>query len=293
VTEGGEGPPGADADPWNWGERSAGTRLGGQGQPAGPPGRIGSSQGSGGSDSDPSGVSVRTFSPREFPYPPDRRTSGQLVGMPTSGLAVSSLVVAIVAITAVLVTPSPFGGASAWFWGVVAFVAVVLALAALSSMRRSLMGGQSFAVAGLVIGLLGATVSGIQTYKFESTVQAIRNTINGVIAATDASTVQACQAETRSVETAVAAYQRVTGHYLDVSGWAPDTYATNYQGLVSAVGGHGPYLAAIPSDDEYIIEFDSQGEVWVARVGQWSQGYSPTGNPSRSDTACKDAIGRP
>jgi hypothetical protein len=45
--------------------------------------------------------------------------------------------------------------------------------------------------------------------------------------------------------------------------WSAATYAGNYQTLTAASNG-GPYLASPPATRFYVIEYDSDGHIWIA-----------------------------
>ncbi len=83
-----------------------------------------------------------------------------------------------------------------------------------------------------------------------------------------AAQVAACEADAKTVELALAAYQAQKGAYPSPPApWGPATYAGNYAALTSAVGG-GPYLdGGALSTSHFVVEYDSSGHVWVTPPG--------------------------
>lgn len=98
-----------------------------------------------------------------------------------------------------------------------------------------------------------------------------------------------CQADTRSVEVALDAYHAQKGSYpAPPAAWSAGAYTSNYAPLTSGTDG-GPYLHEPPTTNDYVIEYDSTGTVWVAppnTFGPVSQTNQDVGaNPDACDAA--------
>ncbi len=102
--------------------------------------------------------------------------------------------------------------------------------------------------------------------------------------------VAACQADAKSVEDALAAYQAEEGHYpAPPSPWSAATYANDYLPLTSASGA-GPFLHGAPTTTRYIVEYDSSGHVWIAPPGAYDA-YDPGQDFDANTDVCLAAIG--
>jgi hypothetical protein len=100
-----------------------------------------------------------------------------------------------------------------------------------------------------------------------------------------ASAVAACESDLRSVQVALAAYQATTGaNAAPPAQWSAATYPTNFSPLTDA-SRPGPYLKMPPSDDHYVVEFDSAGQVWVEPGGTFTASYDAA-NDASSATVC-------
>ena len=85
----------------------------------------------------------------------------------------------------------------------------------------------------------------------------------------------ACAADAQSVQTALAAYMvEKDGYPSPPAPWSAATYAANYQPLTGDSVG-GPFLKSPPGNKHYVIEYDSEGHVWIAPPGQYSTAYNP------------------
>jgi hypothetical protein len=88
-----------------------------------------------------------------------------------------------------------------------------------------------------------------------------------------ASAVAACKSDLESVQTALAAYQASTGaNAAPPAAWSAASYPTNFSPLTNAPA-PGPYLKMPPGDNDYVIEFDAAGHVWVEPPGTFSADY--------------------
>ncbi len=94
------------------------------------------------------------------------------------------------------------------------------------------------------------------------------------------SEVAACQSDLQSVQTALAAYQATTGNNAaPPAAWSAAAYPTNFSPLTNAPA-PGPYLKMPPSDNHYVILFDSAGHVWVEPGGTFSASFDAANDGS-------------
>ncbi len=204
----------------------------------------------------------------------------------TNGTAVASFVLALVGLL-----------------GVGSVLGIIFGYRARREIRRSrgAQRGDRLALAAIVIGfctlalfLVVLTLGLVGLSSFSSRVS---SAIDGsLLAAPTQLTPQAtqiadlqCQADVRTVEVAVSAYQVQMGaHPVPPKPWSAGTYAANYAPLTSGVGG-GPWLSTAPGTDAYVVEYDAAGNVWVAPPGTYEASYHP-GRGSGSAGACHVAV---
>jgi hypothetical protein len=85
----------------------------------------------------------------------------------------------------------------------------------------------------------------------------------------------ACEADGKSVEVALQAYDAVNGTFpTPPSPWSAATYQADYAPL-TAVSKQGPFLHLAPPTTSYVVEYDSAGNVWVEPRGQYDATYNP------------------
>ena len=74
----------------------------------------------------------------------------------------------------------------------------------------------------------------------------------------------ACNADAKSLETALESYKAQNGTYPGATPASP-TDTTNWAALTISTNSNGPFLRAIPNNgNHYQVWFDSSGSVWVA-----------------------------
>src|SRR5579872_763166 len=196
------------------------------------------------------------------PYPGAEQGYQQWRPQQTNGLAVASLVLSLV-----------------WLLGVGSLLAVIFGLRARRQIRQSggYQGGEGLATAGLVIGIIGllgaALVVGVGALVSQ-------NARNNQIAS--------CRADAESVNTALQAYQAQIGRFPNVPApWSASTYVNNYAPLTdTGANGLGPWLRVAPSTTHYVVEYDSQGNVWVDGPGRYDASYNPSLDPLNNSHAC-------
>jgi type II secretory pathway pseudopilin PulG len=91
--------------------------------------------------------------------------------------------------------------------------------------------------------------------------------------------VASCQANAKSVETALEAYDTQMGAYPLADDW--DALTTSQMGSHGSVG---PWLKATPSTTHYVINFDGSGDVSVDKVGVTT--YQAADNIDSRPDAC-------
>jgi hypothetical protein len=106
-----------------------------------------------------------------------------------------------------------------------------------------------------------------------------------------ATEIAACQADARTLESALAAYDAQKGAYPSPSlVWSAATYAANFAALMSTANG-GPYLSSPPTTRFYVIEYDSLGHVWIAPPGAYSATYNRGQSFDANPSICLAAVG--
>jgi hypothetical protein len=150
------------------------------------------------------------------------------------------------------------------------------------SRRWLLIGGIVLVLAaGLAAGLVAAT-SG-STKRSNATAPSGSSTVPSSAPTTSAVTVPhqseavvaACQSDARSLEVALEAYMAQNGSFpTPPSPWNAATYAGNFAPLTSSSHG-GPYMHEPLAPTNYVIEYDSSGNVWVAPPGSYGASYNP------------------
>jgi hypothetical protein len=195
------------------------------------------------------------------PYPPGRAPS-------TNGLAVASLVLSIV-----------------WLGGLGSLLAVVFGIVARRQIRASggRQGGDGMALAGLLIGIVGLLgVALLIGFAFAVKSQ-VQNVIDGQVVA--------CQADTKSVETALGAYRAQNDAYPPLlAPWNSTNYDGNYQALTTADRNGGPWLRVAPPTSNYVVEYDSNGHVWVEGPGTYDATYNAAQDLEVNPNACSVAL---
>jgi hypothetical protein len=80
--------------------------------------------------------------------------------------------------------------------------------------------------------------------------------------AASAAVIASCQADAKSTETALEAYEAQVGSYPPADAWNDLTTAQR-----GPSGPLGPWLKAEPTSAHYVINFDGNGDVSVDKVG--------------------------
>jgi hypothetical protein len=184
-----------------------------------------------------------------------------------------------------------------WIVGLGSLLAIIFALVAQRQIQRSAgqQGGAGIAVAGLVIGivgLIGALSIPLALLVGTSVVTSTSTNGGSVVLPTISNNVPvaSCQADTRSVQTALEAYKAQVGNLPKVAGpWSAANYVNNFSPLTGARGNNGPYLQVAPSTANYVVEYDSYGNVWVEQSGTYDSGYNPSQDSNNNPNACSVA----
>jgi len=232
------------------------------------------------------GVGAEGTAPRVSRYlpPPARNTStyGPSMGSPqpmmtrpmvqtTNGSAVASLVLSILGL-----------------FGIGSLLGIIFGYKARREIRGSggYQGGDGLAVAGIVIGY----VTLILFLLLAAFWVVVFTTVHDRIDSATSEPVAQCQADSRSVEVAVDAYHAQKGSYPDPpAAWSAGTYTSNYAPLTSGADG-GPYLNEPPATNDYVIEFDSTGNVWVAQPDTFEPISQAVQDVGANSGACNAAV---
>lgn len=192
----------------------------------------------------------------------------------TNGSAVASLVLSL-----------------AGFFGIGSLLGIIFGYKARRDIRASggYQGGDGLALAGIIIGYITGALF-LLTLVFWFVIFAAVH--NGPLAASSAQQngIQQCQADVRSVEVAVTAYDAEKGtNPAPPVPWSAATYASDYGPLTSGADG-GPYLHVPPDTTDYVIEYDSSGHVWVAPPGTFESSFELNQGFDTNPSACAEAV---
>jgi uncharacterized protein DUF4190 len=220
-----------------------------------------------------------TSPPSQFGYDP-MRANRPPIAPSTSGFAIASLVLSIVCL-----------------FGIGSLLAIIFGFRARREIRvsRGYLTGDGLAVAGIVIGFVTGAIALVVVPLWFITLFTLSSDIrNGVNSSgTPQAAIANCQSDVRTVEVALQAYKasptNTSGSFpAPPAPWSATTYFTNYGVLT---GGTGPTLHNAPSTNEYVVEFDASGDVWVAPPNTFESTYVPQQGFDTNPNACADAVG--
>jgi Domain of unknown function (DUF4190) len=191
----------------------------------------------------------------------------------TNGSAVASLVLAILGLC-----------------GIGSVLGIVFGHKARKEIRasRGYESGEGLATAGIIIGwvtlVLFALLLAVWIWAF-TTIHSDITTVSS-----QQNQIAQCQADIRVVAVAVTAYQADKGSFpAPAAPWSAETYAGNYGPLTSG-GSGGPFLNGIPATADYVVEYDSSGNVWVAPPNTFEPSFVPNQGLEANPDACEDAV---
>lgn len=204
-------------------------------------------------------------------YPPEQHPNAAFayrypVRQSTNGLAVASLVLAIVGIL-----------------GIGAILAIIFGIVARRQIRESggAQTGEGLALAGIIVGICQIVLSAAAIALL---VIGLSTTLPRFLGAA------ACQSDADRVQSALQDYRTHNGTYPVVPAtWSKASYVDNYAPLTSSTNG-GPWLQGVPPTTGYVIEYDSEGHVWVEGPGRYDSSYNST-RDTTSPEACLAATG--
>ncbi len=209
------------------------------------------------------------------PYPPSMGAPQPTMARPmvqtTNGSAVASLVLSILGL-----------------FGIGSLLGIIFGYKARREIRGSggYQSGDGLAIAGIVIGYVTLAIFVLFVVLWI----AVFTTIHSSIDSASSQPVAHCQADTKTVEIAIDAYQAQKGSYpAPPAAWSASTYASNYAPLTSGTDG-GPYLSEPPATNEYVVEYDSSGNVWVAPADAFEPVAQPNQDISANVDACNTAV---
>jgi hypothetical protein len=105
-----------------------------------------------------------------------------------------------------------------------------------------------------------------------------------------AAEVAACGGDAKALEVALDASMAVRGTYpTPPLPWSAANYSANFAPLTSGSGG-GPFMHSPPSTDDYVVEYDSAGQIWVAPPGIYEAAYNPAQDFDADPDSCLAAV---
>ena len=164
--------------------------------------------------------------------------------------------------------------------------------------------GRTLATAGFVIGtvvLLAAipacsssstptSAPTATTHPSSASTSTTSSSSSVTFAQGSAAEVADCQADAETIETALEAYMAEKGAYPSPPyPWSAATYVADFGPLTAGTSG-GPFLHTPPSSNDYVIEYDSAGHLWIAPPGSFSATYNPGQDFSVHPDICEAAV---
>ena len=188
----------------------------------------------------------------------------------TNGSAVASLVLSVLGLC-----------------GIGSLLGIIFGHRARREIRQSggYQGGDGLALAGIIVGYVSLVLWALVILLWIGLFVTIHNHADSA-----SSSVNQCQGDIRSVAVAVDAYHAQKGSFPEPpAAWTAQTYTSNYAPLTSGVGG-GPYLHVPPATGDYVIEYDSLGNVWVAPPGNFETAMQPDQTLAGNSADCQLAV---
>jgi Domain of unknown function (DUF4190) len=206
-------------------------------------------------------------------YPP---APGQLhpAAQTTNGLAIASLVLSILGV-----------------FGIGSLLGIIFGYKARREIRasRGHQSGDGMALAGIIIGFVTLVVFALVLAFWIAAFASIRSAVDSA-ASPRAQVVAQCQADVKSVDVALEAYHAETGSLpVPTAAWSAGSYASNYGPLTTGAQGD-TFLAAAPATSNYVVEYDSAGDVWVGPPNSFEQSYTPNQDQGVNAEACQSAV---
>lgn len=101
--------------------------------------------------------------------------------------------------------------------------------------------------------------------------------------------VKSCEADYKVLEVALAAYAASVGsNAAPPAPWSESTYVSNFSPLTSSSVKQGPFLHNALDPQDYVIEYDAQGNVWIEPAGTYDTSYNPA--HAASDKVCQSIL---
>jgi Domain of unknown function (DUF4190) len=207
------------------------------------------------------------------------RPSGPPMAASTNGYAIASLVCSIVC-----------------FFGIGSLLGIIFGVKARReiSASRGYQSGDGLALAGIIIGIVTLVVSIVVIGLWISLLVTVNSAIHDSPVTGTQQAVTSCTSDAKIVEVALEAAKDApggTGAYpAPPAPWSAGSYEGNYAVLTSPAGGER-FLVGAPATTDYVIEFDAQGNVWVAPPGTYETAYDPQQDPAANPDACQVAVG--
>ncbi|HEY6471802.1 MAG TPA: hypothetical protein VIY26_02845 [Acidimicrobiales bacterium] len=101
--------------------------------------------------------------------------------------------------------------------------------------------------------------------------------------------VKSCEADYKVLEVALAAYEASVGsNAVPPAPWSESTYVSNFSPLTSSSVKQGPFLHNALDPQDYVIEYDAQGNVWIEPTGTYDTSYNA--KHAASDKVCESIL---
>jgi Na+-transporting methylmalonyl-CoA/oxaloacetate decarboxylase gamma subunit len=192
----------------------------------------------------------------------------------TNGMAIASLVLSILGL-----------------FGIGSLLGIIFGYKARREIRasRGAEGGDGLALAGIIIGFVTLILFALVLAFWIAAFATIRSDQDAA-ASPQQQQIAQCQADTKSVEVAVQAYFAHTDTFpVPAAPWNALSYTANFAPLTTADEG-GPYLHEAPETSSYVVEYDSDGNVWVAPANMYGASYTSNQDLGVNSGACQAAV---
>ena len=193
----------------------------------------------------------------------------------TNGLAIASLVLSILG-----------------FFGIGSLLGIIFGYKARREIResRGYQSGDGLALAGIIIGFVTLVLFTLLLAFWMAAFATFRSAENSAVSPQQAQVVAQCQADVKSVDTALEAYHAETGSIpVPTAAWSAGSYASNYGPLTTGSRGD-TFLPAAPATSNYVVEYDDAGDVWVSPANSFEQSYVPNQDLGVNGEACQSAV---
>jgi Domain of unknown function (DUF4190) len=178
------------------------------------------------------------------------------------------------------------------FFGIGSLLGIIFGYKARREIResRGYQSGDGLALAGIIIGFVTLVLFALLLAFWIAAFATIRSDVNSAASPQQAQLVAQCQADVKTVDVALAAYHAETSSLpVPTTAWSAGSYASNYGPLTTGAQGD-TFLSAAPATSNYVVEYDSAGDVWVGPPNSFEQSYNPNQDLGVNAEACRSAV---